>query len=393
MSKKAKPLVGYRVLAVLNGLELFGHERGNIEVFKVLREMGADVIVGVNVVENGGRVAEYLRNIGFVTFALPFSNHWSRQWLKQHPWSIFEKLKAVIACNWIFHKKLRKFRATHVHLGSPLAYSYLSLALGLSDVPLIYRLGDCPPVDSDFNMRIWQMAMKRANRVVANSEYVRKEALQAGARDVSIIYNVAPSRAEAGRSSVGEARDDSIRIVYVGSVAEHKGLVPLFVAFCRLSQDLPMLRLDIVGGSRYDAAFRCRLREMVSSNHLDAKVRLFGYVDDPSGLYERAALHVAPSIWEEPLGNVVLEAKRVGTPSVVFPSGGLPEMVRHGVDGHICVEKSCDALEAGLRWMLADLDRLTKMGAAAKEDSERRFGRDRFVTQWSDIYESISSDS
>ncbi len=45
-------LVGVRVLAALNGLELFGHERGNIEVFKTLRDLGAEVTVGVDVKSN-----------------------------------------------------------------------------------------------------------------------------------------------------------------------------------------------------------------------------------------------------------------------------------------------------------------------------------------------------
>ena len=46
--KSIPDLSNVRVLATINGVELFGHERGNIEVFKALRESGAEVVVGVS---------------------------------------------------------------------------------------------------------------------------------------------------------------------------------------------------------------------------------------------------------------------------------------------------------------------------------------------------------
>jgi glycosyltransferase involved in cell wall biosynthesis len=233
------------------------------------------------------------------------------------------------------------------------------------------------------------MAMKRTSRVVAISEYVRESASHAGAKDVSVIHNLAPSRAGADRLDASAPDDGNISLVYVGAVAEHKGLIPLVEAFSRLAQDVAELRLDILGGSQYDSPFRSQLKQLVSSKRLDERVRFHGHVDDPSAFYMRAAIHVVPSLCEEALGNVVLEAKREGTPSVVFPSGGLPEMVRHGVDGYICREKSADALEEGLRWMLTDTERLKRMGAAALEDSEARFGRERFARQWCDVYRSV----
>jgi glycosyltransferase involved in cell wall biosynthesis len=380
---------GHRVLAALNGLELFGHERGNIEVFKVLREMGAEVMVGVNASECGGEVALHLQQLGFVTFTLPFSNQWSRQWLTQHPSSIYEKVKAVVACSWVFHEAIRKFRPSHIHLGSSLVYSYVSLALALCKVPLVYRMGDCPPVDSPFNLRIWRMAMMRASQVVAVSEFVRESASRAGVRNISVIHNLAPSRPISASEDAHAPNDGTINLLYVGAVAEHKGLMPLLEALSRLAPGIAELRLDIVGGSQYDTQFRNQLKQLVSSRQLDNRVRFCGQVDDPASFYARAAVHVAPSICEEALGNVVLESKREGTPSVIFPSGGLPEMVRHGVDGYTCREKSVDALEEGLRWMLADMDRLKRMGVAAREDSEARFGSERFTKQWCDIYRSV----
>jgi glycosyltransferase involved in cell wall biosynthesis len=386
-------LTGSRVLAALNGLELFGHERGNIEVFKTLRDLGAEVVVGLND-RPDNQVREELHRLAFATFPLPFGIQWSLQWVKNDPRVILYNPLAVWRCSWLLRRRIRAYRPTHVHLGSPLAYSYLCLALSVRKLPLVYRMGDCPPADSPFNLRIWRMAMHRCSSVVANSQFVRDAALAAGvsSRRLSVIYNLAPSAGETvGSECSPEARDSPERLLYVGAVSEHKGLVPLLNAFSKLAGDYPSIELDIVGGSRYDRPFRDQLNELVASRRLNSRVHLHGHVADPSDFYRFAAIHIAPSIWDEPAGTVVLEAKREGTPSVVFPSGGLPEMVRHRVDGYVCRERSADALVEGLMWMLSDKKRLAQMGSAAKEDSGARFGKARFARAWADVYRRASA--
>jgi glycosyltransferase involved in cell wall biosynthesis len=144
--------------------------------------------------------------------------------------------------------------------------------------------------------------------------------------------------------------------------------------------------LDLAGGSRYDTQFREQLKSTLRDRGLLERACFHGHVSDPASLYERAAVHVAPSICEEAAGNVVLEAKTVGTPSVVFPSGGLPEMIRHGIDGYVCRERSVDALVEGIRWCLADPTRWGGLSAQARRDSEARFGPARFASAWAAVY-------
>jgi glycosyltransferase involved in cell wall biosynthesis len=387
---KAGPdrLAGVRVLAALNGIELFGHERGNIEVFKTLRDCGAEVVVGTNAGSDNDVDAE-LRRLGFETFPLPFSNQWSLQWLRKYPRSIGEKVSAVHNCSRIFAQQIKRCRATHIHLGSPLTYSYLWPALARSRTPLIYRMGDCPPVDSRFNLRLWRMAERRSSRMVAISRYVATRAEECGATasKIEVIYNLAPTRS----MNVSQVVDkdmprDLNRIVYVGAIAEHKGLLHLVEAFARLADSLPTLTLDIVGGSRYDEDFRRLVVSRLVKSRLMDRVSLPGHLPNPAGRYAAAGVHVVPSVWEEPAGNVVMEAKMAGTPSVVFPSGGLPEMVRHQVDGFICRDKTVDALVEGLCWCLADHARLQSMGEAARVDSTARFGQACFAAAWVSVY-------
>ena len=389
MPKREKSLSGKRVQSALNGLELFGHERGNLEVFKVLRDLGAEVMVGVNAQEDN-HVKVELNRLGFETFMLPFGPQWSIQWVKKKPSIALTNLLSVLRCSLVFYRAIRKFRATHVFLGSPLSYSYLFLALALCRIPVVYRMGDCPPIDSPFNLKIWRMAVRRSVCIVAISEFVRNLAIGAGAEAmrISVIYSLAPSSndSSSGNDYLGKNGADRNNLVYLGAVSEHKGLLQLADAFAPVARKYPSLVLDILGGSRYDTAFRKELAQKVAQLGLQDRVLFHGHVDDPSNYLRCSIIHIAPSVWEEALGNVVLEAKREGTPSIIFPSGGLPEMVRHEIDGYICREKSVNALLDALEWMLSDPVRLEKMGTAACEDSEQRFGKERFYCDWANVY-------
>jgi len=391
MTKSNAPLHGVRVISALNGLDLFGHERGNITVYKALCDMGADVFVGVNAKEDN-HVEEELNILKIPSFSLPFGPQWSKKWIKKHPLIVITYIKAVIRCNWLFFNAVRKYKPTHIHLGSSLVYSYLYVALMLRNIPLIYRMGDCPPDDSPFNLRIWKMTMRRCKHVVANSNYVRRTAIIYGlnANKVSVIYNLVPERADSNKLErhTIEGSHCSYKLIYIGQLAEHKGLLLLIDAVHALKNDFQKISLDILGGSRYDTIFREKLFQLILEYGLQDKVVLHGYVKYPKKYFNTAAIHVLPSIWEEPSANVVLEAKSESVPSVVFPSGGSPEMVRHKIDGYICEERSTNALIKALQWMLSDTERLKEMGAAALNDSTVRFGRVRYNRAWENVYHS-----
>ena len=128
------------------------------------------------------------------------------------------------------------------------------------------------------------------------------------------------------------------------------------------------------------------MSKLIDAAGLARCVIMHGHQADPTPDYRNAALHVAPSVWEEPFRNIVLEAKREDVPSVVFRSGGLPELVRRGVDGAICEEKTPEALAAGIATLLGDQDYRRKAGCAAREDSETRFGPERFSQQWAKVF-------
>jgi 1,4-alpha-glucan branching enzyme len=88
-------------------------------------------------------------------------------------------------------------------------------------------------------------------------------------------------------------------------------------------------------------------------------------------------------MWEEPYGLVAVEAKSVGIPSIIFPSGGLKELIEHGVNGWITRSKTAAELFNALEYYLLNLETVKEHGRNARRSldalqlksfSERWFG-------------------
>lgn len=171
-------------------------------------------------------------------------------------------------------------------------------------------------------------AVTRAEAVIAISEYVARQihahfaarhvAVLRGAVDTGIFFPPAQHLART-RS-----------VVFVGRLVTEKGIWTLLEALERphLAEEV-----HIVGeGPLYEP-----LRAHIAGADLDAAVRLWGLLPQPAirDLLVRAGLLVAPSLWPEPLGLVVLEAIACGTPVVASAVGGIPEMVHHGFNGFL----------------------------------------------------------
>jgi glycosyltransferase involved in cell wall biosynthesis len=115
-------------------------------------------------------------------------------------------------------------------------------------------------------------------------------------------------------------------------------------------------------------------------------VHFLGWREDIPLIMRRASIHCCPSRREirEAFGLVVLEAKLSGLPSVVGPSGNLPDLVDHRRTGWVCRSDSAQELAEGLRFFLSDAARLLVAGTAARESAEA-YSDDRFASAWTSV--------
>ena len=287
-----------------------------------------------------------------------------------------------------------RFRATHILLPDfvgALRYYPALVVAKLVGLQTILRLGYPPGADA-FYARLWRWVVQPVvDRFVCNSAYTERELLKLNVAraKVSTVPNTAPLRSDDVPRRT--ARADG-RIIYVGQVIAAKGVDLLLDAFAQLRARGHDVSLDIVG--RVDGwtwpgteSYLADVRARASDPALRDHVRLLGWREDVPALMAAASVHCCPSRAEqrEGFGVVVLEAKRAGIPSVVTPSGALPSLIRHGVDGWVCRRFSAADIADGLEYFLSDPDRLRAAGAAAHASADQ-FSRERFVDGWSAVF-------
>ena len=384
-----------RVLIALGNLNLNGQERGNIEVYRALQADGVEARFATHAEWGDRNLQPYLDRLGLAWSPIPYARHFTKQLGVK---GALRNLRHVRASSRAFRQLGREVRPTHVHLANPHYALNVLPALRAIGGSVIYRMGDAPTLHHAVYRQLWTRGiLPRVDRFVCNSEYVRHTALASGVPEekTTVILSTPPRRTAITHSDLPEdlvaeragttAPFAGRTVVYMGQFAAHKGVDRLVEAAIQLCRQRDDVRFLIAGAPSGRSPFAADLVKRVLVAGRGDRIRFLGYLEDIPGLLDLADVHAAPSVWEEPLANTVLEAKRAGVPSVLFPSGGLPELVATpGHDAVLCPEKTPDALAAGLQHYL-DLDNeaLAATGTAARS-SLTSLGCDEatFRSQW-----------
>lgn len=181
----------------------------------------------------------------------------------------------------------------------------------------------------------------------------------------------APSRAR--------TTDGPLRLGFMGRLSEEKGIGLLFKELAGFGDTIV---LQVAGRGDTD------LVDHLAVSHGVRTTRL-GFVT-PGVFYQNVDVLVVPSLWQEPLGVVVLEAYGQGVPVVVSNRGGLPELVRHGKNGFIFDPDRAGDLAATVRGLRDDRELLGKLGAHALA-SGARFTIERMVANYLAFYHEVRS--
>jgi glycosyltransferase involved in cell wall biosynthesis len=194
-------------------------------------------------------------------------------------------------------------------------------------------------------------------RVVVPSQAVARFALESArlrpARVDVVPNGVDVERFRPRRHAVGPLTT----AVWIGLMAPVKRLDILLDACA----ELPELRLRLIGAGPEQAALARAIRE----RGLSTRVDMPGPVADPATDLAAADLFVLTSAAENcPLA--LLQAMACGLPVVASRVGGIPEVVRDGVDGVLVPPGDAPALAAAIGRLLADPDGARAMGARAR---------------------------
>jgi len=382
---RENPASEMRILALLGSVHPYGSERANLEVLDALREKGATVRVIVNQAGFAAEMRNFVTARGFDTVAAPHIET-PKPYNKIRP--LIDLPIGIVRGSIAFLMIHRDFKPTHVHACSQAWVLNFALALAWVRTPMVYRCGDAPILHNATWRAVWRFVVWRASRFVAVSQFIagRMTAAGAAADKITVIYSRPPRRLAV---PAGPKKEKTFNIGFVGQVIEGKGVAVLVAAFEEIAVVYPQARLLIAGRIRDDwhgEPWGVALRDATMANPLLAgRVEFLGQVEDVPGFLSRCQILVAPTLTEEPMGNVVMEAKEAGLASIIFRSGGFPEVIEHAVTGYVCAEKSAETLAVALRAYLDDPARAAAEGRAAKA-SLSKLGVDAFAERWEQVY-------
>ena len=133
---------------------------------------------------------------------------------------------------------------------------------------------------------------------------------------------------------------------------------------------------------------RSRLEKLAAELGIAERVEFRGEVADVRAHLADARV-VALTSEHEGTPNALLEAMAMGRPVVATPVGGIPDLVRDGVDGCLA-EPTPAALSEAIGALLTDDDLANVMAARARERAEE-FGWERVVALTGEAYRRVLS--
>ncbi|MEE8119225.1 MAG: glycosyltransferase [Gammaproteobacteria bacterium] len=166
------------------------------------------------------------------------------------------------------------------------------------------------------------------------------------------------------------------QLLYVGRLAEKKGVRYLISAVAELSQDFPNLILKIVG----DGPERAYLESQAAKLNVADQIQFLGSKPNQAlpGFYQHATLTIFPSITaksgdQEGLGLVPVEAIGCGCPVIASNLPAIRDVITDGSNGLLVPPKDVPTLAHAIAKLLSDSQFRTKLANQARSDAIAKF--------------------
>jgi len=177
-------------------------------------------------------------------------------------------------------------------------------------------------------------------------------------------------------------------VLFVGRLAENKGLDVLVKAAGAVIKARPEVRFALVGeDGGMGKAVAAQARALgISGNFL-----LTGRIEDDAmfrSAFAACDIFVLPSVFEA-FGIVILEAMAMGKPCVATKVGGIPDLVNDGRTGLLVEPGDHSALAKALLSLLDDPKTAAEMGEAGRKEVGTGFTWPKIVDRLEQVYAKI----
>lgn len=204
-----------------------------------------------------------------------------------------------------------------------------------------------------------------ANHIIVASGFTRKTLIENGidAEKIRIVpygvdHTVFLQRKEYKRNK------DSLKVLFVGSLNQRKGLSYIASAISELQQNKENIEFIVSGRGIID-------KDLVLKHHLqNVTFKLNVSLKELISIYHSSDVFVFPSLCEG-FGHVILEAMATGLPVITTENTAGPDIITDKYDGFIIPIRSVDALIEKIDFLYRNPDINIAMGKRAAETAKK----------------------
>jgi N-acetyl-alpha-D-glucosaminyl L-malate synthase BshA len=235
--------------------------------------------------------------------------------------------------------------------------------------------------------RLTKHAMESSDAVTAVSDWLKGETIRefklgVPVRTIYNFVNVEKFRVQpADRCHFAEPGEKIV--MHISNFRPVKRVTDVVRAFKKISDRIPA-RLIMVG----EGPERLSAVGVARQLGIAGKVRYLGNYENIERLLPCADVVFQPSEHES-FGLVPLEAMACQVPVIGTDSGGVREVVEHGVTGFLCEVGDIDTMAARAIELLTNEGAAREMGRKGRQRATEYFGRDTIVDQYEDLYREL----
>jgi N-acetyl-alpha-D-glucosaminyl L-malate synthase BshA len=360
---------------------------------------------GVVATELGIELAARGHDIHFISYAMPVRMtadsariHFHEVEMMNYPLFDHPPYTLALATAMVNVAVNESLDLLHVHYAIPHSVSaYLARAmLKPRRLPFITTLHgtDITLVGSDRSyLPITRFSIEESDGVTAISEYLREVTLREFEikRPVEVIPNFV--NCDVFRPAEGKCRREEFAphgekvLVHLSNFRPVKRVTDVVEIFARVRQEMPAKLLMIGDGpDRTVAEWTAR------SKNLSADVIFLGKQNHVEDLLCCADVLLLPSDIES-FGLAALEGMASGVPPICSRVGGLPEVIRDGVEGFLVEPRDVQTMGDRAVELLSSPERQAEMSRAARQRALSQFCSKSIIPLYEDHYRRVLRNS
>lgn len=357
---------------------------------------------GVIATELGKMLAERGHEIHFITSSVPFRLN------KIYPNVFFHEVEVsnysvfqfppydiALASKMADVIKEEKLDVIHVHYAIPHAIcAVLAREMSGENVGIVTTLHgtDITVLGQDSTLKqAIRYGIEKSDIVTAVSDSLKEQTYELiqPTKQIETIYNFVDDKVfrpiDVGNLKEQFGISDHERvIIHASNFRKIKNLPDIVKSFIKIREQIPA-KLLLVG----DGPEKQRVMEIAKETPYKKDIIFLGKQENVEELFAISDLMFLLSD-KESFGLVLLEAMACGVPGIGTATGGIPEVIEHGINGYLVQIGDTDAAAEYALDLLTNEEKLQQFRMAAIAASKDKFNSQQIIDHYEALYERVA---